>query len=293
MMVKYLISILAALLLWPAAVLADRYGGDLTGTWIGDDGGRYYLRQVDSNIYWYGEQKPTNPMWTNVFHGKLDGDKIKGRWADVPKGRMGNAGKLKLKIKYGGNILVATEKTGGFGGSQWTREGYRPPAARAPEKHVREYRRVNREDCVSFNPRTAEVKRIDGRYKIVDGRQWVFDFGGKKNEARRAMGIIRHYGINQSCFVGRPNPSLKYFLISGSAPRGAVAKEDCIAFNPDRIQVKKVNGSWKIVDGKHWIFDFGNKMDEARTAFGVIRQHNFNKSCYVGRPNPSLEYMRR
>lgn len=292
MMVKFTFSLLAVLLLWPAIVLADRSEVNLTGTWIGDDGGRYYLRQVDSVLYWYGEQKPSNPMWTNVFYGKLDGDRIKGRWADVPKGRMGNAGKLRLKIKYNGNILVATEKTGGFGGSQWTREGYRLPAARVPEKRLRAQRRVS-EDCVSFNPRRAEVARIDGRYKIVDGRHWVFDFGGKKHEARRALSIIRHYGINQSCYVGRPNPSLEYLLISGNAPRGAAAKEDCIAFNPDRIQVKKVNGSWKIVEGDHWIFDFGNKMSEARSAFGVIRQHNFNRSCYVGRPNPSLEYMRR
>ncbi|MES0372406.1 MAG: hypothetical protein ABUK11_09025 [Mariprofundaceae bacterium] len=297
MMVKYLISILVALMLWPAAVLADRDGGDrfrgnLTGTWIGDDGGRYYLRQVGSTLYWYGEKKPSNPMWANVFHGKLDDGNVKGRWADVPKGRTASSGKLRLKIKNNGNRLVAIEKTGGFGGSQWTREGYRPPAARAPEKRARAQRSVS-EDCVNFNPRRAAVTKIDGRYKIVDGNHWVFDFGGKKNEARRAMGIIRHYDINQSCYVGRPNPSLKYLLISGASPMGTVAKEDCVAFNPDRIQVKKVSGSWKIVQGNHWIFDFGSKADEARTAFDVIRNHRFSKSCFVGRPHPSFEYMRR
>jgi len=301
-MLKYLMSILAVLMLWQPIALADRDDGDrfrsnltrinLTGIWIGDDGGRYYLRQVDLSIYWYGEQKLSNPMWANVFHGKLDGDEIKGRWADVPKGQMGNAGKLRLKIKANGNILVATKKTGGFGGSQWTREGYRPPTVRTPDKRVRAQQRV-REDCVSFNPRTAKVARINGRYKIVDGQQWVFDFGDKKNEARRALSIVHHYGINQSCYVGRPNPSFEYLLVSGSAPRGGIAKEDCISFNPEIVQVKKVNGSWKIVDGNHWMFDFGNKMNEARTAFGVIRQHGFSRSCFVGRPNASLQYMRR
>ena len=33
-------------------------------------------------------------------------------------------GDLHLAIKQGGNILVAIKKTGGFGGSRWTRVGY-------------------------------------------------------------------------------------------------------------------------------------------------------------------------
>jgi len=286
-MIRYLISLMAVLFLWPAVVLAD-----LSGTWIGDDGGRYYLRQVDSNIYWYGEREVSNPAWANVFYGKLSGDRIEGRWADVPKGRTNSAGKLRLKIKHNGNILVATEKSGGFGGNQWTRDGYSSPRTQPPKKHVTKHRNL-KEDCIEFDPNRAQVKRIERRWKIVDGSHWLFDFGGKKGEAIKAMGVIRHYGINQSCYVGRPQPSLKYLLVSGSAPSGATSQEDCIAFNPNKIQVKKVNDSWKIVDGSHWVFDFGSKAKEAQTGFAVIRKHGFNRSCYVGRPHPSFEYLRR
>ena len=60
-----------------------------------------------------------------------------------------------------------------------------------------------KEDCVSFDPRTAEVKQIDGRWKIVDGSHWLFDFGDKADEAKQALAIIKHYRMNQSCFVDR------------------------------------------------------------------------------------------
>lgn len=150
-----------------------------------------------------------------------------------------------------------------------------------------------KEDCISFNPDTIEVMRVRGRYKIVDGNHWLFDFSNKKNEADQALRIIKHYQMNQSCFVGLPDPSLGYMLISGSAPSGTVQGEDCISFKSDTIEVKQINGRWKIVDGSHWVFDFVENEAEAREAFTIIKRHGFNKSCYVGRPDPSLQYLRK
>lgn len=150
-----------------------------------------------------------------------------------------------------------------------------------------------REDCVSFNPATAEVKNIGGRWKIVDGAHWLFDFGNKKDEAERSLNIIKHYRMNQSCFVGRPHPSFSYLLVSGGAPVGAFSGEDCVSFNPETTEVKSVAGRWKIVDGSHFLFDFGAKESEARQALAIIKKYGFNKSCFVGRPQPSFKYLRK
>ena len=152
---------------------------------------------------------------------------------------------------------------------------------------------VIQEDCISFNPQTATVKKINGSWKIVDGNHWMFDFGNKKNEAYRSLKIIKHYGMNQSCFVGRPDPSFQYMLVSGQAPQGGIPGEDCIGFNPNTIEVKNINGRWKIVDGDHWMFDFGNKKAEAEKAFAIIKKYGFNRTCYVGRPNASFQYLRK
>lgn len=149
------------------------------------------------------------------------------------------------------------------------------------------------EDCVGFNPRTAKVAKISGRWKIVDGSHWMFDFGNNRSEAVKALKVIKHYGMTKSCFVGRPGPSFKYMRVKNRAPSRSFPGEDCISFNPNTIQVKRINGRWKIVDGSHWMFDFGNKGAEAKKAFAIIKKYRFTRSCFVGRPDPSFEYLRK
>lgn len=149
-----------------------------------------------------------------------------------------------------------------------------------------------KEDCVSFDPCTAEVKQIDGRWKIVDGSHWLFDFGSKVDEAKQALAIIKHYRMNQSCFVGRPDPSFQYMLVSGHAPQGSYPGEDCVSFNPNTAEVKQIDGRWKIVDGSHLLFDFGDKRDEAERALQIIKKYSFTLSCFVGRPDPSFTYLK-
>lgn len=150
-----------------------------------------------------------------------------------------------------------------------------------------------KEDCIAFNPATTEVKNINGSWKIVDGSHWILDFGGNKAEADKALKIIKYYGFNSQCFVGRPDPSLTYWRVNGQAPAGPAPGEDAIVFNPDTIEVKQVNGRWKIVDGSHWILDFEGNESEARTSFQIIRKYGFRYICYVGRPGPSMTYFRK
>jgi hypothetical protein len=152
---------------------------------------------------------------------------------------------------------------------------------------------VGKEDCISFNPATTAVQQIQGSWKIVDGSHWMFDFGNNESEARKALAIIQKYRMNQSCFVGRPNPSFQYMLVSGNAPVGALGGEDCVSFNPATTTVQQIQGSWKIVDGSHWMFDFGANKAEADQALAIIKKYGFTHSCYVGRPGPSFTYLRR
>ncbi|MEM9848158.1 MAG: hypothetical protein AAF847_09740 [Bacteroidota bacterium] len=148
------------------------------------------------------------------------------------------------------------------------------------------------EDCISV--RTANVKAVQegSRYLITDGLSRMF-IAPNSTEAKQIVKVFHHYDINQSCFVGRPGASFFYLNKDGNAPVGAMSGEDCISFNLNTIEVKQINGRWKIVDGNHWMFDFEGKEDEARAAFCIIKKYGFTKSCYVGRPNPSLQYLRQ
>ena len=150
------------------------------------------------------------------------------------------------------------------------------------------------EDCVSFNPNNIEIVAfgIAGEYRILDGNHALFLFPNY-TEAKKAYTIITQYGVNKSCFVGRPDPSFSYLLQDKSSPSGAVAGEDCLDFNPATIKVVQIDGRWKIVDGSHWLFDFNTSKSEAETAYKIIKKYGFTKSCYVGRPDPSLQYLRK
>ncbi len=146
------------------------------------------------------------------------------------------------------------------------------------------------EDCISFNTNDLQIKEVNGRWKIVEGNHMVMDFNQSESEAHTALSIIQNFGMDSICFVGRPNPSMTYFLSSGDAPEGAMAGEDAIRLNPNNLEVKKARGSWKIVEDGHWVKDFGRKESEARKSLKIIKKYNFNKMCFVGRPDPSMTY---
>ena len=92
----------------------------LTGRWSCNDGGTYFIRQIGAEVWWYGASRDGGATWTNVFHGHLSGNQVRGRWADVPQGRIRNYGEMAFEI-IGANKFRAIRKTGGFGGSEWNR----------------------------------------------------------------------------------------------------------------------------------------------------------------------------
>ena len=65
------------------------------------------------------------------------------------------------------------------------------------------------------------------------------------------------------------------------------------AFDPLKITVTRIQGRWKIVSGRHGLFDFGQHQSDARQALAIIRQHGFNQSCAVGPPEADFSYLRR
>ena len=104
---------------------------DLTGLWAGDDGGVYYLRQLEKVVWWNGmsgRNGPSNALgreWNNVARGEIADDlTIAVDWADVPRGDILGMGTLMLKVgpdAAGVITITKTSETGrGFGNSVWT-----------------------------------------------------------------------------------------------------------------------------------------------------------------------------
>jgi hypothetical protein len=93
---------------------------NLTGQWRCNDAGSYYLRQVGNELWWYGASGDAGRSWSNVFYGRVEGNQASGRWADVPHGQATSAGEMRIEV-LSPNHLRAIHRTGGFGGSEWTR----------------------------------------------------------------------------------------------------------------------------------------------------------------------------
>jgi hypothetical protein len=97
---------------------ADYY--DLTGVWKTSGGVTFYVRQLGNEIWWFGQRTPTNPLWTNVARGTLDGNLVHVKWVDVPMGGTRNQGTLTLRI-VDSNHLKVHENPDNF----WTPDWYR------------------------------------------------------------------------------------------------------------------------------------------------------------------------
>lgn len=105
---------------------SNTYAADLNGVWNCDNGGIFFIRQIEDTIWWYGEEPSLVPSWANVAFGRIDDDVVCLFWADVPKGHIMNDGILVLQVVNPNEIIVIQE-TGGFNGSNWQKGKYIGP----------------------------------------------------------------------------------------------------------------------------------------------------------------------
>lgn len=151
-----------------------------------------------------------------------------------------------------------------------------------------------KEDCIAFNPAEVDVANPTGAsWKLVQGSMWMLDAGPNKAEMDKAKAIVQHYGMNKQCFVGRPDPSLNYWLANDAAPSGAFPGEDCVSINPNALTVRDSGGHFTVVSGgNHFAFTAPTEA-EAKEVIAVIKHYGFTRSCFVGRPGPSMSYLRK
>ena len=151
---------------------------------------------------------------------------------------------------------------------------------------------ADKADVVPFNPARAEVRNLDGKWKVGDGDKWLVEFPTKE-QADLALKILRFYGLNQQVWVGRPGRLVSYYLADGKAPAGPCEGEDAVAFDPAKIALERADGSWKIVEGQHYLLDFAQDEAAGKEMMGLIAKYSFTYVCYVGRPQAGMTYLRR
>ena len=227
----------------------------------------------------------------------VDGDSLTYLWtmkskpsgsdAQINNSRRKNA---SFEADKGGNYIVAFKANDGLSDSHVKTAIIK--VSSADHTLTPTHTPILKEDCISHDLSKVKVIRDGSNWTITDGRSLMFAFKDK-DEADRSLEIIKHYKMDKSCYVGRPNPNFRYMLVNNKSPENGIADEDCIGFNLNNIEVKKIGERYKIVEGYHYIFDFEDKKDEADKSLAIIKKYGFTQTCYVGRPDPDFSYLRK
>jgi len=103
---------------------------NITGVWDCNDGGTYYVRNLGSEVWWFGHGIHPHQSFANVAYGQIEGEGntrvLRLKWADVPGGTTNIYGRLALHLNFAiqfnrvTHMSLASEHTGNFGGSLWT-----------------------------------------------------------------------------------------------------------------------------------------------------------------------------
>ena len=156
---------------------------------------------------------------------------------------------------------------------------------------------VVQEDCLPFDYRQVQSKRVGNDWMVVYGNDSIMNFGSggtAKNNANRAVQVIKHYKMTSRCYVGRPNAPFQYWLVNGQSPVGLLHGEDRIPFDPNKLEVKQIGSSWFLIENpSHSMFNFGTSQVNAQAALNIIKKYGFTSVCYVGRPNAPMQYFRK
>ncbi len=148
------------------------------------------------------------------------------------------------------------------------------------------------EDCLDYGG-SFELRKTGSRIAMVATERAGTPLSFTDDEeAKQAMKIVSDFRLDTQCFVGRPNPGLAYWKSNRRLPSGQTGGEDCLPVNAGNLSVKVAGGMSLVMDGGRSMMRFRERAD-AEQAIKVMQVLDARQICYVGRPNPSMTYLKR
>ena len=148
-------------------------------------------------------------------------------------------------------------------------------------------------ECTRFNPANIAVSRTSSGYAVTEYNRPILQVGDNRAEARLALHLMQFYSMSRVCRVEKTDPAFTYYKSGKKSPRGAVAGEDCVGFNPKKIKYTKKGSQYFLVEGSHSIVALGKDERAAKKVRKIVRNIGFRNICYIGRPQPSMVYFRK
>src|SRR5260370_24605056 len=145
-----------------------------------------------------------------------------------------------------------------------------------------------KERLLSFDSEKVELQWEDNHWELLAEGVPLKDFGRREADARLALRLIRHLGLNQLGTIGSPQPIVEYWLVDGHAPTGPCLGLHTLPIDLERLHVEAIQQQWCVRDTYRILFNFGSQMEEAKQAAEVLRRYAFAQIGYVGQGMPAM-----
>ncbi|MEM7766736.1 MAG: toll/interleukin-1 receptor domain-containing protein [Pseudomonadota bacterium] len=148
------------------------------------------------------------------------------------------------------------------------------------------------EDCLRYTSGFT-VREQSGAWQLRSGSALVQTVASRE-EAMTLLRLITEYGLTEQCFVGRPDPGLSYWKTrEGALPSlPGIADPDCLNVQGSNLSVRVRGGMSLVMDGARSMMRFRER-EKAETAVAILQHYGASEICYVGRPGPSMTYLKR
>jgi hypothetical protein len=174
-------------------------------------------------------------------------------------------------------------------------------------------------NLTTFNPQNLEIKQFFSTWRLMDKQRPILSFT-QREQAERALAIIKHHQFNQLGQLGLPNPVMTVFLNSdghkfqeSSAPASKEGPKQKkpepspskparpaginleavfarVPFDYRQAQLRKVDQSWKIMIGAYPLKDFGSNEQQAREVLRTIQYYQFTEQYALGEGERRFEF---
>lgn len=150
-----------------------------------------------------------------------------------------------------------------------------PGFARAP---------VGQGDRVPFDWRQVQLRQDGADWNLVSGGLRLISCGPNQQDARLALSAVRHYRFTEQHRFGGDQPYMTYFTAPGTAPRSVMLGLQAVEFQPDKLELKKVESGYALCQGEKVIVRLREREEDGTKLLESIRRNRYDRLCRIGEP---------
>jgi hypothetical protein len=141
---------------------------------------------------------------------------------------------------------------------------------------------------VTFTARQLDVRRDGDDWKLMAGPTMLASFGSKQNDAVLARAALLQYQVTEEVVIGKPKPTMTYFLASGHAPIGATPFGlHATPIRPETLSLQTNGKGYIVTDGSQILMSCEHP-EEAQQALQALQQYKFDRVSHIGPSNRGL-----